>query len=233
VVVDEQTNEIPVVRDLLDITDVRGCVVTWDALNTRKETVAAVIREHGDYVGALKGNQQTLYEEVELYFDEAVLERLRKEETSYCLETDKERIGAARREYFLSDDIGRLSQGKEWAGLKSIGCVRSALEKLNGEKTVETRYFIVRISDVKVFAVLARGHWQVENKLRWRLDVTFKDGQNRTMRKRGEQHLQRMKRVSLGIRSLVQSYYGNRSLQGIRYTLSLGFEEYLDHLQTA
>ena len=60
------------------------------------------------------------------------------------------------------------------------------MEKLNGEKTVETRYFIVRISDVKVFAVSARGR-QVENKLRWRLDVTFKDDQNRTMRKHGEQ----------------------------------------------
>jgi hypothetical protein len=108
----------------------------------------------------LKGNEQTLYEEVKLYFDEATLERLRKEETSYCLEIDKERSGAARREYFLSDDMGWLSQGKEWAGLKSMGYVRSALEKLNGEKTVETRYFIARISDVKVFAVSARGQWR-------------------------------------------------------------------------
>ncbi|MDR0586079.1 MAG: ISAs1 family transposase, partial [Treponema sp.] len=95
VVVDEKTNEIPAVRDLLDITDVGGCVATWDAMNTQKETVAAVIRKHGDYVGALKRNQQTFYEDVELYFDEATLERLRQEEKSYYCEIDKEQSGVA------------------------------------------------------------------------------------------------------------------------------------------
>jgi predicted transposase YbfD/YdcC len=228
VVVDEKTNEIPAVRDLLDITDVRGCVVTWDALNTQQETAAAVIRKHGDYVGALKGNQQTFYEDVELYFDEQTLERLRKEETSYHREVDKEQSGVARREYFPSDDIGWLEQRKERAGLKSIGCVRRTPEKLNGEKTVETRYFIAGIGDVKVFAVSVRGHWQVENKPHWHLDVTFKDDRNTTMRKHGAQNPQTMKRVSLAILSLVQSYYGNRSLKGIRFTLSLGFEEHIE-----
>jgi predicted transposase YbfD/YdcC len=228
VVVDEKTNEIPAVRDLVDITEVRGCVVTRDAMNTQKETVAAVIRKHGDYVAALKGNQQTLYEDVEQYFDEATLERLRKDERSYYYEIDKEQSGVAKREYFPSDDIGWLSQGKEWAGLTSIGCVRRTLEKLNGEKTVETRYFIASISDVKVFAVSVRGHWQVENKLHWQLDFTFMDDQNTTMRKHGAQNLQTMKRVSLAILSLVQSYYDNRSLKGIRFTLSPGFEEHIE-----
>jgi predicted transposase YbfD/YdcC len=83
-------------------------VVTWDALNTRKKTVAAVIRKHGDYESALKGNQQTFYEDVALYFDEAALERLRRNEKSYYREIDKERSGVARREYVLSDDTGRL-----------------------------------------------------------------------------------------------------------------------------
>jgi hypothetical protein len=82
---------------------------------------------------------------------------------------------------------------------------------------------------VKVFAISVRGHWQVENKLHWHLDVTFKDDQNTTMRKHGAQNLQTMKRVTLAILSLVQSYYDNRSLKGIRFTLSLGFEE---HIQT-
>jgi hypothetical protein len=63
-VVEEKSNEIPAVQDLLAITNVRGCIVTWDALNTQKETVKAVIAGKGDYVGALKGNQNLFYEEV-------------------------------------------------------------------------------------------------------------------------------------------------------------------------
>jgi hypothetical protein len=89
------------------------------------------------------------------------------------------------------------------------------LEKLNEEKTVETRYFIASITEVKVFAVSARGRWQV--------DFTFKDDQNTTMRKHGAQNLQTMERVPLAILSLVQSYYDNRSLKGIRFTLSQPF----------
>jgi hypothetical protein len=80
------------------------------------------------------------------------------------------------------------------------------LEKLNGEVTV--------------FAVSVRGHWH--------LDFTFKDDQNTTMRKHGAQNLQTMKRVTLAILSLVQSYYDNRSLKGIRVSLSLGFEEHIE-----
>jgi predicted transposase YbfD/YdcC len=71
VVADEKSNEIPAARDLLDITDIRGCIVTWDALNTQKETARAVVAKKGDYVGSLKGNQQSFHEDVAMYFDES------------------------------------------------------------------------------------------------------------------------------------------------------------------
>jgi predicted transposase YbfD/YdcC len=230
VVVEEKTNEIPAVRDLLDITEVKGCVVTWDALNTQKETVAAVIRKGGDYVGALKGNQHDFYEEAKDYFDEATIRGL-KEAGKSCLKTiDKEQSGVAIREYYLTDDISWLSGRKEWAGLKSIGCVRRTLEKLNGETVTETRYFITSIKDVELFAQSVRGHWGVENKIHWQLDFTFKDDQNTTMEKHGARNLQTMKRVALAILSLAQSFYDNRSLKRIRYILSLGFEEHIETL---
>jgi predicted transposase YbfD/YdcC len=228
VVVEEKTNEIPAVRELLDITEVRGCVVTWDALNTQKETVREVIRKGGDYVGALKGNQQTLYEDVRLYFDEETLELLKKDETRYRCRIDKEQSGVARREYYLSEDIGWLSQKEGWVGLKSIGCVVRTLEKLNGEKVVETRYFIASITDIQVFAISVRGHWQVENKLHGQLDFTFKDDQNTTTSKHGAQNLQTIKRVALAILSLAQSYYKDKSLKRIRFIVSLGFEEQIE-----
>jgi predicted transposase YbfD/YdcC len=228
VVVEEKTNEIPAVRDLLDITEVKGCVVTWDALNTQKETVAQVVRKGGDYVGALKGNQHDFYEDVRLYFDEDTLKGLKREGKWYTRTVDKEQSGVAIREYYLTDDISWLSQGKDWAGLKSIGYVRRTLEKLNGEVVVDTRYFIASITEAPLFAKSVRGHWGVENKIHWQLDVTFRDDQNTTMERHGARNLQTMKRAALAILSLVQSFYDNRSLKRIRYILSLGFEEHIE-----
>ena len=132
IVVDEKSNEIPAVRDLLDITNIGGCIVTWDALNTQKDTVKAVIAKKGDYVGALKGNQQSFYEDAALYFDDTTLKTLEGNAQTYLKTVDKEQSGVAIREYYLTQDIGWLSQKKEWAGLKSIGCVIRTLNKLNG-----------------------------------------------------------------------------------------------------
>jgi predicted transposase YbfD/YdcC len=228
VVAEEKSNEIPAVRDLLDITDIRGRVVTWDALNTQKETVRAVMMKKGDYVGALKGNQHSFYEDVALYFDESALRDLEGSPKTYLKTADKEQSGVATREHCLTQDIGWLFQKDEWAGLKSIGCVRRTLEKFNGETVVETRYFIASITDIECFAKAARGHWQVENKLHWRLDYTVGDDRNTTMRKNGAQNLQTMKRVALAILSLVQGAFDDRSLKGIRFMLALSFERHIE-----
>jgi predicted transposase YbfD/YdcC len=139
---------------------------------------------------------------------------------------DKEQSGAAVREYYLTQDIGRLFQKGEWAGLKSVGCVRRSLEKFNGETSVEVRYFIAGITGIAYFAEAARGHWRVENKLHWHLDYTFGDDRNTTMRK-WTQNLQIMKRVAPAMLSLVQTAFDDRSLKGIRFMLALSFEQHI------
>jgi predicted transposase YbfD/YdcC len=135
-VVNEKTNEIPTTRDMLAIVNVEGCVVTWDALNTQKETVKQVIEKRGAYVGALKANQHNFYEDVALYFDEATCGELAKSEKTYLRTVDKKQSGVAVREYYLSDAIQWLWQRKEWAGLAAIGCARRTLNKLSGETIV-------------------------------------------------------------------------------------------------
>jgi predicted transposase YbfD/YdcC len=228
-VVNEKTNEIPTVREMLDITNVEGCVVTWDALNTQKETVKKVVEKRGEYVGALKANQQSFYEDVKEYFDDETCRKLKGEKES-CLKTvDKEQSGVAVREYYLSCDIKWLSQLKDWARLTAIGCVIRTLTKLSGEITVDTRYFIASIADINSFAKSVRWHWQVENKLRWHLDFTFADDHNTTTEKHGAQNLQTMKRVSLAILTLVQLYY-KTSIKNIRYTLALNFEHDIEKI---
>jgi predicted transposase YbfD/YdcC len=228
VAVEEKTNEIPAARDLPGITEVKGCVVTWDALNTQKETAAQVVRKGGDYAGALKGNQLGFYEDVTFYFDERTLKELKNDGKRYTRTVDKEQSGVAVREYYLTDDISWLSGKKDWAGLAGIGCARRTLEKLNGEVTADTRYFITSITDANIFAKPVRGHWGAGNKIHWQMDFTFKDDQNTTTEKRGARNLQTMKRVALAILSLARSFYDNRSLKRIRYILSLGFEEHIE-----
>jgi predicted transposase YbfD/YdcC len=229
-IVDEKSNEIPAVQDLLAVTNVSGCIVTWDALNTQKETVKAVIARRGDYVGALKGNQGLFFDEVKQFFDKSILEELKASENTYKETIDKEQSGIATREYYLTQDISWFAERKSWAGLKSFGCVKRTLAKFSGETIVDTRYFITSVTDINAFSKSVRAHWQVENNLHWHLDFTFKDDQNTTMKKHGAQNLQTMKRVVLAILSLVKSFYDDKSLKRIRFILAIDFENNIEKI---
>jgi predicted transposase YbfD/YdcC len=227
-VINEKTNEIPTVQEMLKVIDVRGAVATWDALNTQRETVAAVIKQGGEYVGALKGNQHSFYKEVSEYFeDEALSEELTNEKNikrCYMKTVDPEQSGVAIREYYLTENIGWLKDRDKWAGLKAIGCARRTLKKNSGETIVDTRYFISSVANIEVFAKSVRWHWGVENKIHWHLDYTFHDDQNTTIEKNGAQNLQTMKRAVLAILGLVQTFY-HLSLKNIRLSLAYSFEE--------
>jgi predicted transposase YbfD/YdcC len=223
VFVNEKSNEIPAMIDLLKIIDVKDAVVTWDALNTQKDTVAAVIKNKGDYVGALKGNQHNFYKDVKLYFDEEVLRELRNDLRKYKKTKEKEHSAIIKREYFLNDDIKWLYNIEKWSGLKSIGLERKTINKKNGEIVIEERYFICSIFDIELFARAVREHWGVENGLHWHLDYTFKDDKNTTMDKNGARNLQLIKKIALSILKTVQTLY-KISLKRIRYKLSLNFE---------
>jgi predicted transposase YbfD/YdcC len=231
-VVDEKTNEIPTVQAMLETINVKGYTVTFDALNTQIDTIAAIIKGGGDYVAPVKGNHPEFYKELELYFeDESIISGLRTEETKdgcYRVTCDKEQSGIARREYYLSDEIWwiHMERRTQWAGLKRIGCAKRTLTKTVGNQTVETvetRYFITSVTSVDDFAKAVRGHWGIENNIHWALDYTFHDDQNTTMAKHGAQNLQTMKRVSLAILGMVQTFFGGISIKNIRYSLALDF----------
>jgi len=227
VFVNEKTNEIPAMLDLLKIIDVKDAVLTWDALNTQKETVAAVIKKKGDYVGALKGNQHNFYKDVKLYFDEEVKQELRKNTLKYMKTKEKEHSAVVEREYFLSDDIKWLYNIDKWAGLKGIGLERKTTNKNNGDVVIEERYFICSIVKIDLFARAVRDHWGVENGLHWHLDYTFKDDKNTTMDKNGARNLQLIKKIALSLLKTVQTLY-KVSLKRIRYILCLNFENEIE-----
>ncbi|MDR0908483.1 MAG: ISAs1 family transposase, partial [Spirochaetaceae bacterium] len=112
---------------------------------------------------------------------------------------------------------------KQWAGLKRIGCAKRTLTKKTGEVKIETRYFITSVTLADDFVKSVRGHWGIENNIHWALDYTFHDDHNTTMAKHGAQNLQTMKRVSLAILGMVQTFFGGISIKNIRYSLALDF----------
>jgi len=237
--IDEKTNEIPALPKLLRRLHLNDTIVTWDALNTQKETVNTVINGKGDYVGALKGNHGNLYSDVKDYFDDEVRIKIRntnknKVAKQYIKTIEKEHSAIVTREYYLEPEISWLYGREEWKGLASIGLVVKKTEK-NGsdEPSYEERYYINSITSIEDFASAVRGHWGVENGLHWHLDYTYKDDNNTTMRGNGAEGLQIMKKIGLAILKIAQVLYPPRtSLKKIRYRLSLDYENEIERIFT-
>lgn len=231
--VGEKTNEIPAGAQVLGRMDLKDCVVTWDALNTQKETIETVIKKKGDYVAALKGNHPLFYKEVKEFFNEEELEKLKKSGTGYKKTVEKEHGGLAIREYYQTEETDWYEDRKKWKNLRSFGIVKKRMKLQNGEETEETRYYISSLgTDIELFARATREHWGVENSLHWHLDVTFKDDRNTTVEKTGAKNLQVLKKIALGVLKLVQTLYG-QSLKRIRKTIARNCEKELDQILSA
>lgn len=199
-------------------------------MNCQKETAAAIVSGKGDYVLALKGNQQLFYEEIQAYFEEEVLEKLKKKEGCYKKTVEPEHGGVAVREYYITEDTGWYSEHGKWKKLKSFGMVHKSLKKANGLKEEECRYYICSIGEnADEFERAARGHWGVEVNLHWHLDFTFEDDKNRSMGKTSAKNLQLMKKIALAILGLVKESY-KISMKRIWYELSLDYESEIEKM---
>ena len=129
--IDEKTNEIPTAQDLLTQMQLKNCIVTFDALNTQKDTVKIIIANKGDYVGGLKGNHHTFYDEVVLFFSEDELNAIQgksnipssKKQGNYFRSTiEKAHNRIEKRTYYMTTDIKWFADLSLWAGLKSFIC---------------------------------------------------------------------------------------------------------------
>jgi len=177
--VDEKSNEITAIPQLLDALLLQGCVVTIDAMGCQTAIAEQVIAQQGDYVLGLKGNQGTLHDDVEDFFQTAQAHHFKGVNYDYKEELDKAHGRLETRRYWVSDELSTLADTQKWEGLNSIGMVER--ECIKGDvKSIERRYFINSIAaDAKIFAKAVRGHWGVENPLHWRLDVVFGDDVSR------------------------------------------------------
>lgn len=171
----EKSNEITAIPKLLELLELKGCIVTLDAMGCQKAITSQIIEQGADYVIGLKGNQGTLHEDVTDFFDAARAADFKAINYDFREETDSGHGRIETRRYWISEDLSSLSTVSEWRGLRSIGLVERECWQ-DDKKTVETRFFIGSIApDAKCFAHAVRGHWGVENPLHWRLDVVFGD----------------------------------------------------------
>jgi predicted transposase YbfD/YdcC len=173
----EKSNEITAIPELLKKIDVRGGVVTIDAMGAQKAIAEEVVRGKADYVLALKGNQGSMYR--------AVIEHI-DEQLEGDLDGAEERTTTGRghgreeeRTYLHLPAPEGLPDRGQWKALKSVGVVTSRRVQ-GGEESIEARYYLSSLPvDVKLFARAVRGHWSVENACHWSLDVTFREDESR------------------------------------------------------
>jgi predicted transposase YbfD/YdcC len=206
----DKSNEITAVPELLRVLELSGCIVTLDAMGCQKKIAKEIMEADADYVLALKGNQEKVHEEVKSFLDAAVEEKQRQRprgalmpkeaQTLQAFETvEKDHGRLETRRYYQSDCLEWFADKGKWEGLASVGLVES-VRQLDGKTTVERRYYLSSLKlGVEAFARAVRGHWGVENKLHWVLDVCFGEDQSRAREGYAAENLATLRRLALNL----------------------------------
>jgi len=194
---DKKSNEITAIPNLLEILELNECIVTIDAIGTQRE-IAAKIAENNDYVLAVKGNQEKLYESVWKYFDECLCDETLYFNGNTVKTVEKGHGRIEKRKYYLSTDINWLEQKSEWHGLAAIGMVEATVERV-GKVTTERRHYITTLIDVNVFAKAVRAHWGIENSLHWCLDVVFREDKCRARKDNSAENFAVIRHIAINL----------------------------------
>jgi predicted transposase YbfD/YdcC len=197
--VDDKSNEITAVPELLRVLKLKGCIVTLDAMGCQKEIAAGIIGKQADYLLALKGNQGTAHAEVREYFDD-LGPRPQAGGPLDSYETIEKGHGRIEtRRYWQTTDIDWFEDKKLWPGLVSFGMVES-IREAKGEVKVTRRYYLSSLPlDAMKLGRAVRDHWGVENNLHWRLDVYFGEDLSRGRTKNAAQNLALLRRLALNL----------------------------------
>lgn len=212
IIVEEKSNEITAVPELLDLLYIEDAIITADSMSCQKKIVQKITDGSADYCIALKENQPNLFKDTEDYFNEFASE---SDKTS----TSEKGHGRVEiREYYLSTDIDWLEQRDDWAHLNALGMVRSKV--IEGENDSNfTRYFITSLTDINEFAYAVRKHWSIENQLHWCLDVIFREDASRARKDNSPLNLNILRKTALSL--LNQAKYGRLSKKRMRFKASL------------
>lgn len=172
---DEKSNEITAIPKLLQLIEIHGAIVTIDAMGCQTEIVESIRERGADYVLPVKGNQPKLEVAIDAAFEKALDDALNGDRPRFRhLRTCETQSGREEeRDYYIMSVPKDLPRAERWKGLKTIGMVIRR-QVVNGVESAHVQYYISSLSaNVTRFARAVRGHWSIENKLHWMLDVTF------------------------------------------------------------
>jgi len=194
---DVKSNEITAIPELLKLLDLRGCIVSIDAMGCQKKIAAAIIEQGADYLFGLKGNQPSLHEEVLGAFDAETCEELESSQETFHESVDKAHGRLEVRRAWVLREVDWLEQSDEWPRLKALVLIESTRTS-RGTTSCEKRAYISSLdAPAERMSGLVRGHWSVENQLHWTLDVTFGEDRARISRANGAENLALVRKMAL------------------------------------
>ena len=218
VAVDEKSNEITAIPELLKMLEIAGAIVTIDAMGCQKE-IARTIRGRGaDYLLALKGNHGRLFEQVRAFWAGSCAHGRKGGGIRYHREWSEGHGRTEARRCWATSDLSWLEGRDDWEGLRSVVLVES--ERFIGESlSVEERYYLSSLpAEAKLLNGAARSHWGVENSLHWVLDVTFDEDRSRIRKENAPENFGLLRRLALCL--LKKEATSKRSIKGKRLRAS-------------
>ena len=224
--IDEKSNEITALPLLVSPLELKGTVITADALHTQKKSVKIITEKQADYILPVKGNHAALLEDIQLLFEEADDLEYKGIDSAQKQTVEKTGGRVESRDYALLSSEG-LPGITEWMNCHCVGRVRRKRSK--GDKTSEEIcYYITSLDfDIEQFAKSARGHWNVENGLHWSLDVIFREDHHRYQKKIGAANLSLMRKVALTLLGRDKIAKCGRATKQVK---ALASDSYRDHL---
>jgi len=175
----EKSNEIVAIPKLLDMLAIEGAIVTIDAMGCQRNIAKKVVDKRADYVLALKGNQGTLSEDVELFATEQKAVGFKDTKVSRHETVDGDHGRIETRTYTVIHDVAWLQERHDWPGLKGVVMVESTRE-IGDKIERETRFYITSLAWLaSQVAPVVRSHWAIENSLHWVMDMVFRDDECR------------------------------------------------------
>lgn len=229
--VDDKSNEITAIPELLKLLNLAGATVTIDAMGCQTEIAKKIIEKGADYILALKENQKGLHDDVKLYLDNISEQKLKRVKYDYAEETDKGHGRIEKRRCWITENIDWIEGKEKWGGLKSIGIVEA--ERCIGDKiTVEKRYYISSLPAVaKEFGAIVRHHWCIENVLHWTLDVVFREDDSRIRDRCAAENMAIIRHTALNLLQKTKVNYKDTSLKALRKKAGWGNETLRDILR--
>ena len=200
--VDDKTNEIRAIPELLRLLALEGCIVTIDAMGCQSEIARTIREKDADYVLAVKENQPSLRRELEETFAMVCEKASPEPYLDHCQTVEKGHGRIETRNYWTlssPEDIAYINREAKWDGLRSIGMVES--ERREGDRVSHnTRYFICSLAgDARAFGNAVRTHWGIENCVHWVLDVSFREDDCRVRTGHGAANLAVLRHIALNL----------------------------------